>query len=242
MALRREEREAHAAADEQRVDLRQQRLDDLQLVADLRAAEHDRVRPRRVLRQPLQDVDLGRDERSGGVRQAQRDVVDAGVLAVDGPEGVVDVQVGEGREPVGEAPPLGVVLARLAGREADVLEQHDPVGLGRPHRLRGRLPHDVLGEAHRRAEQLLEPLADRRQAVRRVGLALRTAEVRDDDRRSAPVEQVAQQRDARADAAVVTDPSVLERDVQVAADEDALALDVEVLREAHRPRGPCRRA
>ena len=48
VALRGEEREAHAAADEQPVDLGQQRLDDGQLVADLRAAEHDHVGPVRV--------------------------------------------------------------------------------------------------------------------------------------------------------------------------------------------------
>ena len=45
VALRLEEREAHAAADQQRVDLGQQRLDHRQLVGDLRAAEHHHVRP-----------------------------------------------------------------------------------------------------------------------------------------------------------------------------------------------------
>ena len=44
VALGLEEGEAHAAADEQLVDLGQQRLDDGELVGDLRAAEHHHVR------------------------------------------------------------------------------------------------------------------------------------------------------------------------------------------------------
>ena len=44
VALGLEEREAHAAADEQPVDPRQQRLDHGELVGDLRAAEHHDVR------------------------------------------------------------------------------------------------------------------------------------------------------------------------------------------------------
>src|SRR2546429_424985 len=48
VALRLEEREAHAAADEQPVHLRQQRLDHGQLAGALRPAEHDQVRAGRV--------------------------------------------------------------------------------------------------------------------------------------------------------------------------------------------------
>ena len=47
VALGREEGEEHAAADEQRVDPRQQVVDDAELVGDLRAAEDDRVRAAR---------------------------------------------------------------------------------------------------------------------------------------------------------------------------------------------------
>ena len=55
-----------------------------------------------------------------------------------------------------------------------------------------------------------------------------------DDGQRAAVEQLAQQRHAGADAAVVPDGPVLHRHVEVAADEDPLARDVEVGREAHR--------
>ena len=52
------------------------------------------------------------------------------MLAVDGTEPVVDVDVAERGELVGEGARSVVVLARLARVEADVLEQHD-VAVGR---------------------------------------------------------------------------------------------------------------
>jgi hypothetical protein len=52
--------------------------------------------------------------------------------------------------------------------------------------------------------------------------------VGDHHRCGAAVQQVPQQRDAGPDPAVVTDPAVLHRDVQVAPDQDALAPDVEL--------------
>src|SRR3954452_19471919 len=113
VTLRREEREAHATADEQRVDPRQQALDDLELVRHLRAAENDDVRPLRVLGQPLQDLDLALHELPRGVRQPPRHVVDARVLAVHGAERVVDVDVRERSKSVGVGGALRVVLARL---------------------------------------------------------------------------------------------------------------------------------
>ena len=149
-------------------------------------------------------------------------------------EGVVDVQVGQGGQRVGEGAALGVVLAGLARLEADVLQQHDPVGLGGPDDLGGRRADDVLGQPDGRAEQLAEAVADGRQAVPGVRLALRPAQVRHDDRDRAAVEQVPQQRDAGPDAAVVGDAGAVERDVQVAADQDPLAGDVEVGSEPHR--------
>ena len=62
MALGRQEGEAHPAADEQPVDPGQQRVDDRELVADLRAAEHDDVGPLRFAGQGAQHVELLDDE------------------------------------------------------------------------------------------------------------------------------------------------------------------------------------
>jgi hypothetical protein len=58
VALRGEEGEEHPSTDEQVVDSGQQMLDDSELVGHLRAAQHDRVRPFRRLRQSLEDRQL----------------------------------------------------------------------------------------------------------------------------------------------------------------------------------------
>src|SRR5450756_664169 len=58
VALRGEEREGHAAADEQAVRLGQQVGDHPELVGDLRATEDDDVRALRVVRGPTQRLDL----------------------------------------------------------------------------------------------------------------------------------------------------------------------------------------
>ena len=101
-----EEGEAHPAADQQRVDLRQQRLDHLQLVGDLRPAEHDGVGPLRVVGQLAQHLDLGEHQpaRVGGQLAGQ--VVDRGLLAVHDPE------------PVGDEDALASRSARRAHRPA----------------------------------------------------------------------------------------------------------------------------
>jgi hypothetical protein len=54
-----QEGETHPATHQQRVDLWQQRLDDLQLVRHLRPTEHHRVGPLRVVAQLAQHLDLG---------------------------------------------------------------------------------------------------------------------------------------------------------------------------------------
>ena len=73
VALRGEEGEAHAAADEQAVDLVEQVVDDAELVGDLRAAEHDHVRALRVVGQALRAPRPRSATRPpGGVRQQLR--------------------------------------------------------------------------------------------------------------------------------------------------------------------------
>ena len=81
-------------------------------------------------------------------------------------------------------------------------------------------------------EELAQPRGDRRHRERRVR-ALRPAEVRaDGDLGGAALEEELERRQRGADARVVGDPPVLERDVQVGAHEDALARDVRVANRA----------
>ncbi len=184
--LGRQEGVRHAAADQEPVDLGEQVGDDGELVGDLRPAEHHDVGPAGSCGEPPQHVDLGQHQTAGGVRQAHRHVVDAGVLAVHRAEPVPDVQLGQASEGVGEGATFGVVLAGLPRLEAEVLQQRDlPVRESAHHRCADVADH-VGGERHRRAEQLAQPVGDRPQRQLRPHLALRPAEVRAHDDPRAP--------------------------------------------------------
>ena len=122
VALGLEERVAHRAADEDRVGDLQEGVDDADLVGDLRAADDRDERPARVREDPGQRLDLALQQAARGRALDVLDDADRrGVRAVRGAEGVVDVEVREIAEALGQ---LGVVL-RLARLEADVLEHHD---------------------------------------------------------------------------------------------------------------------
>ena len=243
VALRQQEREAHPTANEHPVDPRQQVFDDGELVGDLGAAEDDDVRPLRVMGEPLQHLDLAQHQLAGRMREAERYVVHARVLAVHGTERVADVAVGERSQPLGEGAAFVVVLARLARLEPDVL-QHGDVAVGEPvDRLARRLTGDVVAQRNVGAEQLGQPVRDRSQGQVRTVLALGPTQVSADDDTCARVAKIADGRQAGADPAVVGDALVLERDVEIGPDEDAPAAEVaERVDPSHVSREPTSRA
>ncbi len=159
-ALRLEERVGHLAADEQVIDLRQQRVDERDLVRHLRPA-HDRrapaasgsaISPSMISSSFATSSPTARGLPAAFSAAGTAD--HAGVLVVvTGAEGVVDVHVAERGEFGGE---LGVVLL-LARVEADVFEQQHVAGLQRRDRGRHVRPDDVArGLLHRHAEQFAE--------------------------------------------------------------------------------------
>ena len=136
-----------------------------------------------------------------------------------GAEGVVDVDVGERRVALGQL----LVVLRLALLVADVLEHHDvPVG----HVV------EVARELDGLAQQLLQAVGRGPQRELRLAV-LRAPEVRGEHEPRVLVAQLAQRRQRRPDAGVVGDVALLvERDVEVHADEHALAGDVEIVERA----------
>jgi hypothetical protein len=99
LALRVEERVRHRAADDDRVDALEQRVEDLDLVRDLRAAEHGDVRPVDLAEQARQEVDLlGHHEAGALVGDELHHAGGRGVGAVRRAERVVDVDVAIRRE------------------------------------------------------------------------------------------------------------------------------------------------
>ena len=224
LALGEEERVRHPAAEDEEVDLRQEVLDDLDLVADLRSAEDRRERPLRVLEEPAQDADLALHQEARVGRQEPGDPDRRGVGPMGRPERVVHEDVGVRRERLGE---LRVVLLLLRV-EAEVLEEDR---LARPHPLDGVLgadPERVAGHGHVPPQELAQALADRPQPEPVLDLAVGPAEVAGEDDLRARAEERRDRRQGGPDARVVGDLAVGERDVEVDADEDALARGVEV--------------
>ncbi len=221
VALGLKERVAHRAADEDRVGDLEEGVDDADLVGHLGAADDRHERAAGIVEDPRQRLDLALQQAAGGrVVDVLDDADGRGVRAVRGAERVVDVEVRERAEARRQ---LGVVL-RLARLEADVLEHHD-VAVG--HVVEVRRERD-LG-----AEQAGEVLGDRRERELRLAV-LRPAEVRDEQQPRAALAQLLDRRQRGADAGIVGDRAVRQRDVEVDADEAALTGDVaEVVERPH---------
>ena len=219
VALGGEERVGHGAADEHRVGDGEHVPDEADLVRDLEAAEDHDERPRRVAQQAAEDLELLGHEQPGDRGQVVRDALGGGVRPVRRAEGVVDVDVAQRRQLLGEP---GVV-AGLLRVEAEVLEQQDVAGPERGRGLRGRGADAVVRGRDGAAEQLGEARRHGRHAQPVDHLPLGPAEVGHEHDRAALVEQVRDRGQGGADARVVDDAAVFERHVEVDAHEHALA-------------------
>ena len=184
--------------------------------------------PLRVVGQPAQHVDLGRDQAAHRVRQPLRDVVDRRLLAVHDAEAVGDEGVGERGELVGERAALGVVLAGLARVEPDVLQHRDLAVARAPSTVAVALSPTVsVAKATGRAEQLAEPR--RRPGAREYagsGAPLgrpRWATTTTRAPASASAWMVGTLARIRPSSVIVR---AVERDVEVGADQDPLAPEV----------------
>ena len=214
-----QERVGHGAADQHRVGDGEHVPDEADLVRDLESAEDDDERPRRLAEQAAEDLELLGHEQAGHRGQIVRDPLGGGVRTVSRAEGVVDVDVAERRQLLGEA---GIV-AGLLRVEAEVLEQEDVPRAKGGRRLRGRGADAVVRGRDRAAEQLGEARRHGRHAQPVDDLALGPAEVGHEHDRTALVEQVGDRGQGGADARVVDDTAVFERHVEVDAHERALA-------------------
>ena len=153
--------------------------------------------------------------------------------AVRRTERVVDIDFRQRGKRLGE---IGVVLG-LARLEADVLEQEQLAGLQRRGLGLRVVADDVPGHRDRLAEQLAQAGRHRREGELGLHFALRTSEVGAEDDCRVVVKQVLDGRQGRNDALVRGDDAVLERDVEIAADEYLFAVYVDVLHRLFVVRG-----
>ena len=230
-ALGLQEGVSHGAADQDVIGLAEQALDDLDLVRDLGPAEDGHVGLHRRVDGPFQVVDLLLHEVAGGLDGNEiGDADDRGVGPVARAEGVVDEDVDVLGQLAGEP---GVVLLLLLV-EPDVLEQEHFAVAQEPLEPPDLVADDIGSHDDLVRNELGQPLRGRLEAHRRVDLALGPSEVGGDDEPGAVFEEPGDGRQGRPDAGVVADLAlVVEGDVEVDAEENELAFDVEVGYEVH---------
>ena len=250
------ERVGHAAADDDRIDLLDQGLDDADLRRHLRTADDGAERVCGLLHDGRDRLDLALHEVAEHlvVGEVLGDQVGRCVLAVSRTEGVVDVAVGIRGQPLDELLLrtllegllggilllLGGVLrqaaglALLLGIETQVLEQQHLARLEGLGHLGGLLAHAVTGEGDLHAEVLLDGRDDLFEGVFGIGVLLRTTHVRHEDHRTAFVEHLLDGGDGGADAGVVRHFALLvEGHVEIHADDRALAFEIVVVDRNH---------
>src|SRR5581483_5337562 len=237
-ALGGDEREGHRPPDQQGVDALDERADRGELVGDLRAPQHGHVRPLRLLEQPRERRDLPLEEPAGrhgssALEEQRRERGHRRVGAMDGPERVVDVDVGQRREAGGE----GRVVRLLAGVEAQVLEEDDLTWPQLRAPPLDRSVQDPVGGlvADGPAQKLAEPPGDGGQSRLLLDLPLRAAEVGRHHQGGPAADEFLERRQAGPDPGVVRDRSLGEGHVVVDANEDALPRDVAEVLEPAQP-------
>ena len=152
------------------------------------------------------------------------------VRAVSGGEGVVDIDVAE----LGELVDMGRIVLLLALMEAGVLEQEDIAVLHFGDRVVGCLADAVAGKSDRPLDDVGDRGGDGFQRIRFVRAALRPAEMRKQNDLAAFVRDFLNRRRDAFDARRIGHPPVLRRNVEIDAQENALAGDVGVIERAER--------
>ena len=147
-------------------------------------------------------------------------------------EGVVDVDVGQRGQLLGEGRIVGLFL----GVEAQVLQQQHLAGFQLPGQLVGyfadavRRKGDVDALAQLLAEQDTQPVNHRTQRILRIGLALGAAQVRGQNHFGLAPQCVIDGGQRGHDAGVVGDGRAVfgERHVEIDADEQPLVGQIDV--------------
>jgi len=152
------------------------------------------------------------------------------VGTMGGAEGIVDIEIGE----LGELPGKILVVLFFLGVKTEVLEQQRLAFLEFERHFFGFGPNALGAEANVFAarqffiEQHPQTLGDGPEAQLWIGLAFGTAQVRREDETRAVAQSILDGGQGFADARVVHDASVVERDVEVDPHEDAVIVERQI--------------
>ena len=145
---------------------------------------------------------------------------------MDHAEAVGDEDLAEGGDLLGVRGAHGGILAGLLRVEANVLQQHHVAVVHRGDLGLGILAVGVLGQRHVGAEQLAEAGGNRGQAQLRNDLAFRAAKVGHEDDLGAFFAQGLDGRQSSLDSTVISDGGAVQRNIEISANQNALALEI----------------
>ena len=200
-------------------------IENADLGGNLGTADDSDERTLRISENAGQRVDLLLEQEASDGRQVSGGAHDGTLGAVGGAEGIENEDVTIGSELLGD---LGIVLL-LTLVETDVLENEDLARLDGGNGLGGLLAIRVGNKSNVKARELGEFLGDGLEGE--LGLeagALGTAEVAHEDDASVVLNEVVDGGQGSLDAGGVANDAILDRHVEVNADENALAVDIDV--------------
>ena len=245
----------HTATDDYRVNLLHQLLDDGYLGRHLRATDDSTEWALGVLHNAVDSLKLVLHHVAKHLilGEVVGDKCRRGVCAVRRTEGVVDVAVGIRSQTLNELLlrllngllSLLLLLLRsilgqatrltlLLGIEAQVLEKHHLTWLKVGSHLSSLLAHTVASEHNLVAEALLDSVDNLLERVLRIGILLRTTEVRHKNHRATSLQHPLNGGNSGTYTCVVCHLTLaVERHVKVYADDGALACEVVVVNCKH---------
>ena len=224
--LRFQKRVGHRAADQHRIGKLHQVLYDLDLVGHFCAAQDGDERPLGI-RNRLAEIRqfLFHQQARRGLAHKPGDADDRGVSAMRGAKGIAHEElIAQSRKLLRE---LRVVRLFL-GVIPDILEeQHFPISKRLAFRF--RIGADAIGsERHRLAEHFAEFCGYGRETVLRINFSFWPAQMRSKDEPRSAFDGQAQRGQRFADTRVVGNAATIERNVEIHADENALAAQFKV--------------
>ena len=224
-ALSQEEGVGHAATDDQGVSGVDEVIENADLGGNLGTADDSDEGALGLGEDAGQRVDLLLEQEASDGRQVSGGAHDGTLGAVGGAEGIENEDVTIGSELLGD---LGIVLL-LTLIEADVLENEDLARLDGGNGLGGLLTIRVGNKSNVKARELGELLGDRLEGE--LGLeasALGTAEVAHEDDASVVLDEILDGGKGSLDAGGIAHDAVLDRHIEVNANENAFAVDIDV--------------
>src|ERR1700676_4596114 len=226
-ALRLEKSVGHSAADERGVCNSHEIFDNFDFVADFCSAEN-RYEWARGIGERLPEIGelFFHQQAGGGCFDEARDAHDGSVGAMRGAESVANEETVAER---GELFRESFVVLLFFGMEANVFEQQNFAVAKRFALGFGDRAGAIRGKANGFANERFELFRDREKRKLGVGTALGAPEVRSKDQAAAFLNGEAKRGERFADASVVGDYAIFERDVEVHANENALAAEFEIV-------------